>query len=491
MPLPYTCSKQDVNLGEITGPGIAGDSSCEGLGASFEMDMEMGQDRKSRLLFSFLFLAHAGFIVYGSLVPFVFEPVPLARAWAEFRAIISGLPRNFSKANLLANVLIGIPGTFLFLGVFHKKSARPGLITLAIALLYSTLLASTAEFLQLFTSTRITMLSDIIAQTAGGVIGLICWLWVGPYTRTMLGALILHDRNYNTGSFIFFCYLIILFLIYSLPLDLSPKLGALYRQWIDGKIVLVPFSNWSSSHDIFRNLPAVVLWVPVGWFLTRIRNWSLLAACIAVYAGTAFLEFMQIFILSRTTDATNIVLGTIGGFAGGISGSRTQKQIPETDSCQWKKIFFVSFLFMGWFVFVVIVFWMPFSFSFEREFLLEKVREIGVIPLRLYLGKPYLHSAYNILTVIVYFIPFGVFFSSFVSRHFSGDSSKLIYLLFLLVAGLLAGLLEFGQVFIPGRYPDITDWVFMVAGAILGHSVSNMLGRRGTNIFHPKDKVNK
>lgn len=99
------------------------------------------------------------------------------------------------------------------------------------------------------------------------------------------------------------------------------------------------------------------------------------------------------------------------------------------------------------------------------------------MPMQLYIGKGYLLSAYNILEVMVYFLPLGIIFSSLVTRHFQGDRAKALSILFFLAACLIAGLIEFGQVFIPQRYPDITDWMLMVAGAMFGHALSNTAWR--------------
>ncbi len=438
----------------------------------------MSLNRKIRVFFLFLLLAHACFIIYGSLVPFSFEPLPLSRAWAEFKAVLTESPATYFKANLLANVLIGIPGPFLLLGACHAKDSRPPVLLLAAAIVYSALLASTAEFLQLFAPSRITALGDILAQTAGGFLGLLAWLWSGPYIRTMLKAMMFADKNIDTGTFIFYIYLTILLFLHVLPLDLSTKLGLLYNQWQEGKIVLVPFSSWSSIFDVLSSLPGIFLWIPVGWYLAKVKNWSLPMACSGVIAGIAVLEFMQIFVLSRTTDVTNIILAGIGGLTGALLGRPGQIQSPVQTSEYKTRARLGACLFAAWMAFVLIIFWMPFNFTFDEQFLRNSVREIGLIPLQLYTNKPYLHSAVNILSTIIYFVPLGVLFSSFVSRHFSGQAARAMSLLFLILAALLAGIIEFGQVFIPERYPDITYWICMVAGAMLGHSLSTMLWKR-------------
>jgi len=442
------------------------------------LDVLMYPDRKIRIFFLFLLLAHACFIIYGSLVPFSFESVPLSRAWTEFTAVLTTPPAVYFNANLLANILIGIPGPFLILGAFHAKDSRPPVLLLSAAFFYSALLASAAEFLQLFTPLRMTALSDILAQTAGGFLGLLAWLWAGPYIRTMLKALIFREQNPGTANFLFLCYTVVLLFLYVLPLDLSARPGSLYNQFESGQILLMPFAHWSSLFDLFHSLPSILLWVPVGWFLVRGLGWPLPGAMLVAAAGAACLEFLQIFVLSRTTDTTNIILAATGGLTGGFFGRSKHIQNPGTASASRKKALWCGALFSGWLAFVLIIFWMPFTFTFEQEFLKERIREIGLIPFQLYLGKPYLHSALNILSNIVYFLPMGILFSTCLTRHLSGPGARAMSLLFLILVGLVAGIIEFGQVFIPERYPDITDWLCMVAGAMLGYNVTSLVWKK-------------
>lgn len=435
----------------------------------------MNPETSIKRLFLFLLFAHACFIIYGSLVPFRFEYLPLSDAWAGFQNVLASPPRLYSNTNLLANVLIGIPGPFLFLAVLHtRKSLLRTLFLLPAALVYCALLAATAEFLQMYFPGRMTLLSDIVAQTMGGAMGIACWLMIGPYARSMLQALLFEGGGMKTGTFLLWCYLGVILLLHALPLDLSARLGMLYRQLEDGRIILVPFSTWSSPAAIIANLPSVLAWMPVGWFLVRVKAWPLAAALLVSALGAAFLEFVQLFVLSRTTDATNIPLAAVGGLVGGIIGTLSPGRaatVPMLKS--WRTTALGSTLFLAWFGLTIRSFWKPFTFQFDRAFLTQRTNDISLIPLHAYIGKPYLLSAFNILEVLVYFIPLGVIFSSFVTRHFQGQSARALTLLFFLIACLVAGLIEFGQVFISQRYPDITDWMLMVAGAMLGHALSN------------------
>jgi VanZ family protein len=445
----------------------------------------MTPDRNARRLFVFLLLAHACFVIYGSLVPFRFHFIPLDQAWAAFQDIVLAPPRVFSRANLLSNILIGIPGPFLFLAAFDFRQNRPGSMPLLLcALAWSTALAACAEFLQLYFPGRMTTLGDILAQTLGGAVGVLAWLGIGPYTRSTVKTLVFGGEKIHAGTFLFWCYLGLLILIHALPLDLSLRLGPLHRQLGDGRIILVPFSAWTNAEAVVSSLPALLAWIPAGWFLVRMKSWPVALAATAAAVGAAALEFMQIFVLSRTTDVTAVLLGGAGGLIGGLlaiqGGSPGKPGRPGFSPSLLRRALLGAGLFLGWFGLIVTAFWSPFAFCFDRAFLAKRIRDIGLIPLQLYVGKGYLLSAYNILEVVVFFAPLGVIFSSLVTRHLQGQGARAATMLFFLFACLLAGLIEFGQVFIPQRYPDLTDWMLMVAGAMLGHAAGCLVWKKQT-----------
>ena len=70
--------------------------------------------------------------------------------------------------------------------------------------------------------------------------------------------------------------------------------------------------------------------------------------------------------------------------------------------------------------------------------------------------------------IILYFIPLGVIFFLFVRIKMTKDNYRVIFCIFATVICSFAGLIEFGQIFIPSRYPDITDWLIMIGGGFIG-----------------------
>ena len=72
--------------------------------------------QESRLLLGLLALGYLVFVVYGSLVPLDYTPVPWDEAVERFRNIRFLQLGIGSRADWVANLLLFIPLTFLWLG---------------------------------------------------------------------------------------------------------------------------------------------------------------------------------------------------------------------------------------------------------------------------------------------------------------------------------------------------------------------------------------
>src|SRR6266571_563416 len=111
-------------------------------------------------------LAYAALIVYGSLYPFTGWTSDRVRLFAFLVPQWSG---HLSRADVVTNVLAYMPLGLLLARWWRGGGAMLGAI--AIATLIAALLSFSMEFLQQFLPARIASLSDLIANTAGAVIG--------------------------------------------------------------------------------------------------------------------------------------------------------------------------------------------------------------------------------------------------------------------------------------------------------------------------------
>ncbi|HEY8503441.1 MAG TPA: VanZ family protein, partial [Gemmataceae bacterium] len=129
-----------------------------------------------RLCYGLCFLGFLALAVYGSLVPFAYRPLPTdeaLRRWREIPYLTLGV---HSRADFVANILLFVPLGFTLLGSLAlDRRAWVGLAAapFAAALLFGLSLA--VEFAQIYFPPRTVSVNDIVAETAGAVLGVALW----------------------------------------------------------------------------------------------------------------------------------------------------------------------------------------------------------------------------------------------------------------------------------------------------------------------------
>ena len=126
-------------------------------------------------------LAGTAFAIYGSLVPLHYAPISWAEAatrFARIRYLALGVD---SRADFVSNILLFVPLGFLFMGALRaQRLGIAGTIIAGIAVAVGCALLSVAiEFTQEFFPPRTVSINDIVAETAGGLIGIGIWCAIG------------------------------------------------------------------------------------------------------------------------------------------------------------------------------------------------------------------------------------------------------------------------------------------------------------------------
>ncbi|MDP3441731.1 MAG: VanZ family protein, partial [Ignavibacteria bacterium] len=250
-----------------------------------------------------------------------------------------------------------------------------------------------------------------------------------------------------------------------LPLDLTARLGTIYDQFQNGKIILIPFSSWYSLNDFLCNLPVGIVWIPVGWILVTIYQWSFFSGILFTLIVSFLIELFQIFIYSRITDINDVIISILGCILG---SSVAFYGFNKGFSFFSQRFILIQISFIVWIFVIINKFWFPFNFMTDYFYIVSRIKSVNLIPLRLYIEKPYLYSLFNMVEVVLYFIPLGIIFFLFVRAKMTKDNYKVIFFVFTIGICFFAGLVEFGQIFIPSRYPDITDWLLMIVGGFIG-----------------------
>ena len=98
-----------------------------------------------------LFVAYLVFVLYGSLVPFSYHPIPWHLARDQWATVFAGGLVIESRSDFTANILLFIPLSFFLVGALTTDRRRLVAIpTALIVVALCALLSASIEFAQLF-----------------------------------------------------------------------------------------------------------------------------------------------------------------------------------------------------------------------------------------------------------------------------------------------------------------------------------------------------
>ncbi|MFQ5784607.1 MAG: VanZ family protein [Alphaproteobacteria bacterium] len=265
--------------------------------------------------------AYLVFVVYGSLVPLEFEPLPLTGAWERFSAIPRLDIGIGSRADWVANVLLFAPLAYLWTGALWP-GGRTG-AALAVSLLVwlaCVALGLGVEFAQIYFPPRTVSQNDIFAETVGAALGILAWWWSGPWITRELWAWQARRGPTPLPERLLWIYLAVLFGYSLLPLDLTISPVEIYHKWREGRVILVPFGDaFESTPDTLYGLAmGALIWLPVGFLWTVAGRRTPLRAAFRTLLAAALLEFLQLFVLSRISETADVITAVAGGALGAL-----------------------------------------------------------------------------------------------------------------------------------------------------------------------------
>ncbi len=275
-------------------------------------------------------LVYTLFPVYGSLMPFLWQHMPMDEALRRFATILGGPMMPDSRADFAANVLLALPLAVLWLAVLTTGRRRKPWVGAAVAVWLScTALALALEFSQLFFSGRLPALSDFVAQSLGALAGVGVWRLI-PSRFWFVSS--------NSGSVwrsVQALYLAGVALYALMPLDLTVSLSELVGKFKLGMVRLVPFSGFAAEPGwaLVDMALDTAIWLGAA-VLTRLAFGRLTAqASIALLLFATVLETAQILVLSRVVDTTDVLMAAIGLFIGyRLSGRRELRRLGSGGS---------------------------------------------------------------------------------------------------------------------------------------------------------------
>jgi glycopeptide antibiotics resistance protein len=443
-----------------------------------------------RTQFFLLTAASIGLAVYGSLVPLRFTPISFStalRRFAETPMLKLGVQ---SRADWVANILLFVPvGSFAVGALCVDRRRRWAVLAIVPVAACCAALSVTIEFTQLWFPPRTVSQNDIVAETIGGLVGCLLWVFAGQTLTNWLRTYTRHASPKWQVDWLLQAYLLG-FVIYSvLPLDLTISVADLYRKFASGRFVAVPFtySYGSLFAWVYQMAKDILVFAPIGaWsataFVGRGRQVRSLGQSVLIGGLIVVtIELSQLLVYSRFTDTTDIITGT-GGVALGAALMRHLRGATRVGPVK-KEAAAASFAWLKWLgiaalyaAFVTAGYWFPFDFSADKPMIKERLAGFFGVPFRaMYSGSEF-KALSNLLQKTLFFAPLGALVTVAACRMPVPDAVRRIVLVGLLVVCFAVAFgIELGQVLSPRHTPDFTDVLLCTAGALAGMVVTARL----------------
>lgn len=422
-------------------------------------------------IFTALAVVYVLFLLYGSLVPLNFYLMPLDQAWREFTQLSIKHLSIGSRSDLLANILLYIPLSYLICGVVWYQTHRSDIWILIGVFAFCQSLSLLIEFLQVFSPLRTTDLRDILANGFGSVIGLILWRHSANHINRLFAGwqhVLGIDKNKLLPV-----YLIIFTLYALIPLDLTISPVEIYNKFTRGRVLFIPFREdvWI-GRKIQMLTMEMSLWAVIGFLWALSSSQTAKQIWIKGSLFAVFLECAQLFVFSRVTDVTDMLTGSLGVAVGVSAVVLFRRWSPalcnvRTEYSRLPEILIATFLFLTSLFIVCWKYWFPFNFEFAAEFLARRWQQVNTFPFWLHFNTGEFSSLGDIIKTILLYSPIGVASCFFIYTLRGVLPPLILHNASILGMLFFAMLVEIGQILKPDAYPDITDvifgWISMVA----------------------------
>lgn len=406
-----------------------------------------------------LLLAWCAFVVYGSFIPFHFDTNPdVVRArLAQVRLYpYQDGVRNFSRLDVVSNVLLFIPFGFLLAGRGVWRRGRSWPVRIAVTGALAALFSSTIEVGQLFTPGRTASVIDVEADVAGALVGaclagLFSWLeeWVEGGVR------LARDEPRLVAIALLILWLVSdAFYPFALTLDVS-TLWHNFKQarWI-------PFHG-SPRFWLDRVVDQAVMFAMLAALaaMTLRRRVSAAAASVVAIgvsmALSVALEGGKLFFVARSPNVENVILASMGSVVGAIVVPAAMTWTPLTRHAKAALAVFALAL-------LAYAELTPFAFDASPPAVAAQIRRIEWIPFWSYYGADPQSALFDLWRKLLL-----SGFWGFAFARLRGASPLAAG-----ASGLAVGaLLEGPQILLAPRVPSVTDVSILAVGAWIGGTV--------------------
>ena len=422
-----------------------------------------------------LTLFYGIFVIFGSLVPFNVNQLPLADAVQAFYDLKKFDFGIVHRSDWFTNFLLFMPLSYLLLLVIKRPKTRLLRVFQLILLCAGLMLVSIGiEFAQLFLNERVSSFKDVFAQLLGMLLSYVVYLFTRIKVIQMVNKLNRHGGKnkwitYANGT-------LAILVIYSLmPLDLSISPVEIYNKWQQDRISIIPFASFTFSinEGVFGIASDIFLWGFIAWLYIKSGRYNagyILKLCLVYALG---IELAQLLVLSRYTDTTDIVSALIGA---AIALKLFSKQSnSEAKSAQLNSQSHLSFSLFGqesalvlWCLMLFFFAVYPLELVQSKTVLFSNFQGFFSVPLTTYWREGPLQAVTQLLRKVLLVVPLGLLLASISDKYTLTKHHRMM--VYLLAVAFLFGL-ELLQVFIVNKVAVASDVALNLLGLYLGVKV--------------------
>lgn len=420
-------------------------------------------------LTTLLVAAHISFVPYNFRVP----------EWSAIMQIVEDAmrPGIYSRANFVANILMFVPiGCFGAGALASGRQLRAAALALA-GLMGAAVVASfVLEGMQLFLPERTATITDVAAQAFGALAGISLYQVAGRAITAWVARA--RGRARDNPALPLLQVASAFFIIVSLvPLDVTLSGSTLIRKFRDGQILLVPFSGAATIDLIPATMTDLLMTAPIGalaaLMVFPLRTMSAAAAAwCAGFGVIAGVELCQVIVRSRVADVTDVLVGSVG-VACGVAAARLfsagEPRAVERSGVVGRFALAIALALH------VLVNWSPFDFTVSGTPLIDWWPAIVQVPFYGYYLTGELQAVTTLAAKLATLLPIAVL-TAVVVRTTATPRRDAWFLTTILV-GFFA-IVELGQLFLPTRYPDISD-IILGGGTVAAVVVLDLRMQRG------------
>ncbi|WP_082829818.1 VanZ family protein [Ectothiorhodospira sp. BSL-9] len=412
-------------------------------------------------------------VLYATLMPFEFGNQSFAQAWSHFTSLSFPQMSASARQQWVANILMFLP-LGLFWAAWLSGYVRGFLGHLLVGLFVALLaLATTAmvEFLQFWLPRREPSLLDMSGNFIGGVLGVLAWYGLSGPGRRWLAML----RQGGLGALRrgLVLYVVAYVLFAWLPLDFMVS----WQEWA-GKLDSDSWGLWRApvGEDlgirwwVLRSM-IVVMTLPMGvllgwWLVERVPAVSAFGVILlALVPGVAFgllVEFGQFLTVSGVAEGGSALSRALGVTLGVVLYVGRAYFTPHRMRF-WARPA-VLLLFIPYLLLMVVLNLGGKGFALETGSVLAKLESVRFLPFWYHYMVPEAVAIGSLLLHVVMYVPVGI--GVWLWRWGPGGITPRRGLwLAVLLAFMLALVMETGKLYMAGLRPDPTSvWIAAAAG---------------------------